>query len=55
MEKLKVENYDAHGRFIPDISKIKLYEVSPEDHEFVVHILQQKNNCVPTQLLKGAN
>lgn len=42
MEKLKVENHDAHGKLIPDISKVKLYEVSPEAHEFVINVMRQK-------------
>ena len=44
MEKLKVENYDAHGRFIPDMSKVKLYEVAPETHEFVINVLRQERS-----------
>ena len=44
MERLKVENHDAHGKLIPDISKVKLYEVSPEIHEFVVNVMQQERS-----------
>lgn len=56
MEKMKVVNHDASGKLIPDMSKVKLWEVDPDTHRIYCQMLMaQKNDRVATQSSKGAN